>query len=148
MDIKICSMCQKSKNIEDFNFRDKRKNIRHGHCKECQKPIRQSSYQKNRKHFIEYQKKHSPLLRKKRRQFIEDYKKDKPCIDCKNTFAPYVMDFDHLPEFTKEFQIGQRGNYHSKEKLLEEFAKCELVCANCHRIRTWKRQNINKLAVE
>ena len=43
--------------------------------------------------------------------------------------------------FKKEIKIASKGNYFSKEKLLNEFSKCDLVCANCHRERTWKRKN-------
>ena len=31
------------------------------------------------------------------------------------------------------------GCGQSKEAILEEIAKCDLICANCHRIRTAKQ---------
>jgi hypothetical protein len=48
------------------------------------------------------------------------------------------MDFDHLKD--KEMNLSdmiRRG--FGKKKILAEVAKCELVCANCHRLRTFKR---------
>ena len=60
-----------------------------------------------------------------------------PCADCHQTFPPYVMDFDHV-RGEKRFGVSKMRN-HSIEKILEEIAKCELVCANCHRIRTYNR---------
>jgi hypothetical protein len=45
------------------------------------------------------------------------------------------MDFDHRPDEEKLFDVGT-GLLYSKEKVLAEIAKCDLICACCHRIRT------------
>jgi hypothetical protein len=71
------------------------------------------------------------------KQYIVKYKESKPCADCNMCYPYYVMDFDHLPEFKKSFGIG--GTYQSMTRVLKEIAKCEVVCANCHRVRTFKR---------
>lgn len=65
--------------------------------------------------------------------------KSVPCMDCSGEFHPCAMDFDHRPGETKAFQIAR---YTSKPVavLLAEVAKCDVVCANCHRVRTWERQ--------
>ena len=65
-----------------------------------------------------------------------DEKKDGPCVDCGETYPPYVMDFDHV-RGEKVFALSdmaRRGT--SKAKLDAEIEKCDLVCANCHRERT------------
>lgn len=80
-----------------------------------------------------------------RRNFIQAHK-NKPCVDCKQEYPPYVMDFDHLPQFEKTFTISSM-KVASKEKLKQEIAKCEVVCANCHRIRTHNRQIEKKLNI-
>jgi hypothetical protein len=50
------------------------------------------------------------------------------------------MDFDHRDPETKHKGIAQMVAYGwSLERLAAEIAKCELVCANCHRLRTAKR---------
>ena len=52
---------------------------------------------------------------------------------------PHVMDFDHVGE-GKVLNIGRmRSSGHSLEEIEAEIAKCELVCANCHRERTQQR---------
>lgn len=63
--------------------------------------------------------------------------KNNPCMDCGGTFPPCAMDFDHREAESKEQGICQmvRGGW-SRERILAEIAKCDLVCANCHRIRT------------
>jgi hypothetical protein len=47
------------------------------------------------------------------------------------------MDFDHVGE-DKTANVCRLMN-HGWQTILAEIAKCELVCANCHRIRTQKR---------
>lgn len=64
--------------------------------------------------------------------------KDVPCADCGLKYPPYVMDFDHV-RGVKSFNISAKGRVCSMEKLMEEVSKCEIVCSNCHRIRTAKR---------
>ena len=65
--------------------------------------------------------------------------RDVPCADCGGRFPPTCMDFDHLPGQVKSFQI-MRNIEFSVDRLLAEIAKCEIVCANCHRIRTESRR--------
>jgi hypothetical protein len=69
----------------------------------------------------------------RRKAYINELK-NQPCTDCKKTFDPLCMEFDHV-RGKKAFIISQ--SYHYKdEDMMEELAKCELVCANCHRFRT------------
>lgn len=70
------------------------------------------------------------------REFINTFK-SKPCMDCGGSFPPHVMDFDHV-RGEKVSNIGEMGNY-SFDSIKEEISKCDLICANCHRIRTYNR---------
>ena len=62
--------------------------------------------------------------------------KNRPCMDCKGWFEPCQMDWDHVSGI-KKYQISQIRTSCIKN-VLEEMKKCELVCANCHRLRTHK----------
>jgi hypothetical protein len=62
--------------------------------------------------------------------------KSVPCADCGILFPSYVMQFDHLED--KKFTLSKSPT-RKWEKVLEEIAKCEIVCANCHAIRTHLR---------
>jgi len=63
-----------------------------------------------------------------------------PCADCERSFPHYVMEFDHVPERgPKLFSVGNTSHWHNRERLVAEIAKCDVVCANCHRTRTWQR---------
>lgn len=70
-------------------------------------------------------------------RLIVSLKHMKPCVDCGVPYPHYVMDFDHR----RGEKIMNLGNAQrvclSKDKILAEIAKCDLVCSNCHRERTW-----------
>ncbi len=50
------------------------------------------------------------------------------------------MHWDHLPEHEKVSDIGRLARNHNRAQILAEIEKCELVCANCHAIRTSARR--------
>jgi len=80
-------------------------------------------------------------LRAQRRDFLNTYKTAAGCTDCGYDAHPAALEFDHLPGFQKDFGIGNANNLNvSMERLLAEIAKCEVVCANCHAIRTANRR--------
>ena len=60
-----------------------------------------------------------------------------PCADCGRRFKPHQMDFDHRDPSTKGFNVMTgRAMLMSTKRVLAEVAKCDIVCANCHQIRT------------
>ena len=58
------------------------------------------------------------------------------CMDCGNTNL-VVLTFDHRVPADKSFNLSCHKHV-SKKALLAEIAKCDVVCANCHFIRTAK----------
>ena len=64
--------------------------------------------------------------------------KAKPCMDCGQCFSPECMQFDHV-RGVKVLALGNMKTY-GLEKVKAEVAKCELVCSNCHAIRTHQRR--------
>lgn len=68
--------------------------------------------------------------------------KDQPCHDCGCRFDACCMDFDHRAGEIKSYNLGTMfSNHYSRELIEAELAKCDLVCANCHRIRTRDRRS-------
>ncbi len=65
--------------------------------------------------------------------------KERACVDCRKLYPFYVMDFDHL--YDKSFSIGKDAHKHSAIDLQKEIDKCVVVCANCHRSRTYRRSH-------
>jgi hypothetical protein len=67
--------------------------------------------------------------------------KSKPCHDCGGSFPVCCMDFDHRIGTIKVYNLGSMFAHHYSMELIEsELEKCDLVCANCHRIRTRDRR--------
>jgi hypothetical protein len=75
---------------------------------------------------------------RKRLVLVDSLKTGKCCEDCKIEYPPFVMDWHHIDPTQKSFGIGQGRVRHSIKKILEEIAKCVLLCSNCHRIREYK----------
>lgn len=74
------------------------------------------------------------------KDFIYKVKTDSGCMDCGES-DPVVLDFDHRPGTDKEGNIGSyRSLGWSIERLTKEIKKCDVVCANCHRRRTYNRK--------
>lgn len=68
--------------------------------------------------------------------------RSKPCTDCGRNPHPAAMEFDHCRGEKKlEF-----CHSHSLADVLAEIEKCDIVCANCHRIREYKRREETKIA--
>jgi len=94
----------------------------------------------------EWYQKNKDAIRKKRsyqkqeaRKWVNDYKtQNSVCTDCEISFPPHILDFDHIGD--KSFGISralQQGT--GLDKIKQEIKKCEIVCANCHRQRTYDR---------
>ncbi len=128
--MKYCPGCETEKPLAEFG-----KHSRRGYqsyCKSCKREADRLSWHKNKKHLL--------LKRKERRRKISAVArelKNVPCPDCGVTYPYYVMDFDHV-RGEKKFSLGHALKMVSSiEALLEETDKCEVVCANCHRERTY-----------
>ena len=72
-----------------------------------------------------------------KRLYVVNKKTGVPCQDCGVVYPYYVMQFDHV-RGVKLFGLNT-GYARTKEEIDEELEKCEVVCANCHAIRTWER---------
>ena len=70
--------------------------------------------------------------------WLRSLKVGKRCTDCGKAFPPQVMQWDHLPGFEKLGEISEFSG-HTRAELVAEIAKCELVCTNCHILRTVSR---------
>lgn len=71
--------------------------------------------------------------RRRLRAWVDDYKGQRGCGSC-DASDPIVLDLHHRDPADKEMAVGEMITYgHGRESLLEEMAKCDVVCANCHR---------------
>lgn len=135
-EIKICSTCLLEKASREFYRKGDRLQ---GKCKECQRAYYRLYYQANKSHFITKNRRNKNRQRMRLRAILLRVKQS-PCQDCGGTFHPWVMELDHREGTVKEAAVA---NLVSKgctnARLLEEIEKCDVVCANCHRMRTYRR---------
>lgn len=90
---------------------------------------------KQNKEWVEKIREQANKRKRKIVEFLNKYKLEKGCKDCGYKKYPVALDFDHT-DGTKEFNVC---NAKSIRQAMEEIKKCEVVCSNCHRVRTVKR---------
>lgn len=141
--MKICNSCKSEKPYSEFHKRPSSKDGYRYECKECVKRQNKRYYQGHRGRCDQLAKARCERARYKNKLFIIEYLKNHSCIDCGNN-NPVVLDFDHV-RGRKRKTVPQMLTY-SRESILSEIAKCDVRCANCHRIRhatekNWMRGN-------
>jgi hypothetical protein len=129
--VKSCKDCGVSKPIEDFYVNSGSKGGRLARCKACVL-LRYADGRKARQR---------GLL-----DYIQSIKLGRGCTDCGYRGHPAALEFDHLPEFKKEYRVSVMAAGSTKAKIDAEIAKCEVVCANCHRVRTANRLSAKESA--
>jgi hypothetical protein len=107
-----------------------------GDCRACRAEYQHLRYLRDKARYME-----GARRRKQRMLALMRQAKERPCADCGQQFPYYVMDFDHLPGKRKhKLSMSDLAMLKSKAAFLEEIDKCDVVCANCHRIRTHQRK--------
>jgi 5-methylcytosine-specific restriction endonuclease McrA len=88
---------------------------------------------------IECDKLTAARLRQRNREYIDEQKR-KPCADCGGAFPTIAMDFDHVNDDKVQGVARMMRTVVALAALQREIDKCELVCSNCHRVRTYTRR--------
>lgn len=134
--LKQCTKCKELKKESEYGNRLGKK---HYTCKECIKIAQKKQYQNNKKYYLDRNRE----LRSSNRSWYQELKNNTPCAKCGNYYPYYVMDYDHIDPSSKILCIAHMMG-HSKKAILKEISKCELLCANCHRIKTYETSNRQK----
>jgi hypothetical protein len=71
---------------------------------------------------------------------LRKYKENSGCYDCGNFFPHYVLEFDHKPGYKKVDNVYRVLKRYGIDACWIEISKCDVVCANCHKIRTHDRE--------
>jgi hypothetical protein len=84
--------------------------------------------------------------RKRRRLIVIEYKESRGCADCKRRghfyqHPYYVLQADHVWD-VKVANVSHMLRNNTLEEIMIELEKCDIVCANCHSIRTHKRRKM------
>jgi hypothetical protein len=136
-----CSRCGVSKPDDQFSrFMRFGKTYSRKQCRDCRREIKRAPSAASARRRYPDMKLRKDLHRKELRDqkiAIVNKLKDVPCADCGRKWPAVAMDFDHV-RGEKITDIGRMvQSAYSVETLLAEIAKCEVVCACCHRIRTF-----------
>lgn len=137
--MKNCTKCNIEKPLTEFAIKKSRKDGRQSACKKCQREYAKEWYLENRishKDSIRTNKQRSVSLN---RANLAAYLKKHPCVDCGESRI-VCLDFDHV-RGTKRNDICKMVYSNSWETILQEITKCQVRCANCHRIKTAKQFN-------
>lgn len=134
--VKFCTGCNKNKPEEHFSFKSKKDGLRQARCKECVKEYSKGHYDKNKKYYIKKAKSHTKRYKKQAQKTLFEFKLSNPCVQC-GIDDPRVLEFNHINPSEKEHNIADMINHgYSINNILKEVSKCEVLCANCHRIKT------------
>lgn len=128
---KDCRICGESKATTEFYEDKAAKDGHRGECKPCMNGVRMENYgDRERKYSLERSR--------RRRQVLDLVKTTAGCADCGYNENPVAMQFDHV-NGSKVAAVGKMVTY-SWSRIWEEIMKCDVVCSNCHDIRTDQRQ--------
>jgi len=136
---RACRKCGGQKPLIGFAFRCVARGTRVRICRECQSEYQRAWYERSREKQIRRSRRRRRQAKRTRvqvRQRMWQHLLSHPCIDCGET-DPRVLDFDHLRDKRAEVGALVRAGA-SWTRVLEEIAKCQVRCANCHRRRTMK----------
>lgn len=94
-----------------------------------QKQAQRAYYERNREAVLAKNREN----KEKRKQIVRDAKSC-PCQKCGKSYPPKVMDLHHREGEQKDGKISRMVERASLAALIEEIAKCDVLCANCHRM--------------
>lgn len=134
--MKRCSGCGEVKPLSEFHKNKGRKDGVNSYCKPCRAVIDHKRYEAKVGTTVSGHPRRSEPGRK---AWLISLKTGKPCTDCGRIFPHQVMQWDHRPGTEKLGEISGEFRTRPRDEILAEIAKCDLVCTNCHAIRTFSR---------
>jgi hypothetical protein len=163
---KTCPRCQRPKPLSDFCNNARRKDGLNSACRACVAIDSKESRERHPPRYISGTQKLKRRLEKglpgaeearikerersvariaqRRRnnaEWVRSFKIHHGCADCGYNTEPHLLQFDHLPGTVKTANVSALvSENRSLKKIQAEVAKCEVVCAACHKIRTLARQ--------
>ena len=134
---KTCARCRQVLPLREFPLRRKDGTRRYGHCRACKAAYQKQWYQRNAERHRAATAVNRAAVRRANKELVWTVK-GQPCADCGRCYPPYVMDFDHV-RGRKRGNIAHMKTYVPTATLQDEIDKCDVVCANCHRVRSHLR---------
>lgn len=107
--------------------------------KAAQRAYQRAHYKANKAEYVARARRMDAHYKDGARKWLLNYLLSHPCVDCGES-DPIVLEFDHRPGESKEFNLGESARRKvSVSRIEAEVAKCDVRCANCHRRVTYRR---------
>ena len=138
---KICNGCGEERDVEeDFKWKHKERGIRNSRCKFCQSKASKQHYRDNKQSYLDRNRVRNPQIREDNQRRVAAYLACHPCVDC-SQIDIRVLDFDHVRGIKSNHISRMVQVSYSWPAIEDEIAKCDVRCANCHRIKTGRAGN-------
>lgn len=131
---RTCSRCGESRPLTDYAGQPG--GTIDCYCRPCRAEYGREHYERHRARYIAQAKRRKDAVQAENYRQLIRYLRDHPCLDCGEDDV-LVLEFDHVAD--KSYQVAPALRFRFWEDVLSEIAKCEVVCANCHRRRTARR---------
>lgn len=132
---KVCSKCKARKPLAAFARLASAVDGLQPRCKTCDAEYRAQNKDKladDNATYYAKNKEHHQKRRQANKRWLNDLKLGRGCDKCGYAKCARSLEYHHRDPQTKLFSISNRVNRGSRERLLEEIAKCDLLCRNCH----------------
>ena len=109
-------------------------------CLACRRATGRAHYRANRAYYLAKARRRTERVVLETREWLFCYLREHPCIDCGNRDIR-VLEFDHRDGTLKTESISVLASEgYGLPRVIAEVAKCDVRCANCHRIRTHEQR--------
>jgi hypothetical protein len=139
---KKCCKCKQEKPLDEFSNNKGRKDGKNSMCKPCMKLYDKKRFKNMDRQERDLRNKRRKDRSKKDAEKIYNILVKEACVDCGEN-DPLVLEFDHQRD--KDFNISNMIGDYKWSRILSEIEKCEIRCANCHRIKTAKERGYYRL---
>lgn len=135
--MKKCSKCKEVKEVTEFGINAARSDGLQSQCKPCRRSTNRTYYEASKETQNPKRRLTKQALIDTNQALMVEYLRSHPCVDCGNGDIR-VLEFDHV-RGDKSFNISTKLRDVAWASLLLEIEKCEVRCANCHKIVTGQR---------
>lgn len=124
--MKKCNKCNIYKEYNEFHYRKNAKDGYSGYCRNCKNEIRRKYIRGNSIHINA-----TIRAKNKKQEYVNEIKKS-GCINCGYTKCLKALTFHHINPKTKLNTISNLVCSGSLQNIIDEIAKCIILCQNCH----------------
>jgi hypothetical protein len=133
--MKHCHRCKESKSFEEFNKNNTKADGYQIFCRICEKAYKKEWYEENKAAHKKRVNERNIEIRKDTRTRLYQFYLEHPCIDCGES-RPECLDLDHVRGQKWKNVSRLVGSSNTWPIIQKEIDKCEVRCANCHRVKT------------